>query len=281
MARSADSALAAFGQLVLDFFTPPPALHNTPETGAAQAVNTAEIAKSHPENPLADPIQNPALELPVLAHPQATHRMRLNGQLVAYQLVRSKRNLHLQDEEILAYLQDVPGFRKDFIFYEDGILADELRSHIEDFKDLQKDAAYYIPSEAEILQLQTEPLITGKQDRQNIGRFLCDKAGLSLEQTQVILNKICGLCAYGMFPENVKDILQQENIWPKLVFGQIDEFMHLLTTLGLHTRALIHRGFTPEEVMQGRQKTGDAYEKKTKKSASPKVVYMRDYQKDR
>ena len=91
MARSADSALAAFGQLVLDFFTPPPALHNTPETGAAQVVNTPEIAKNHPENPLADPIQNPALELPVLAHPQATHRMRLNGQLVAYQLVRSNR----------------------------------------------------------------------------------------------------------------------------------------------------------------------------------------------
>ena len=200
---------------------------------------------------------------------------------IFYQLVRSKRNLHLQDEEILAYLQDVPGFRKDFIFYEDGILADELRPHIEDFKDLQKDAAYYVPSEAEILQLQTEPLITGKQDRQNIGRFLCDKAGLSLEQTQVILNKICGLFAYGMFPENVKDTLQQENIWPKLVFGQIDEFMHLLTTLGLHTRALIHRGFTPEEVMQSRQKTGDAYGKKTKKSASPKVVYMRDYQKER
>ena len=38
-----------------------------------------------------DPHALAALEQPTLAHPQATHRIRLNGQLLAYQLVRSSR----------------------------------------------------------------------------------------------------------------------------------------------------------------------------------------------
>ena len=201
---------------------------------------------------------------------------------IFYQLVRSKRNLYLQDEEILAYLQNTPGFRKDFIFYEDGILAVELSEHIADLKDLQLDKAYYVPSESEILQMQTEPLITGKQDRKNLLRFLCDKAGFSMEQALVIVDKISSLFAYGMFPESVKDALQQENLWPKLAFGQIEEFMHLLTTLGWHTRALIHCGFTPEEMMQGKHKKNSKDDtKKTKKISGPKVVYMKDYKKER
>lgn len=87
MARSADSALAALGQLVLDFFAPAQPLYETPESGAAQAGLTPEIA----EKPLKKPPPKPPAQPFSLAHPQATHSIRLNDQLVAYQLIRSAR----------------------------------------------------------------------------------------------------------------------------------------------------------------------------------------------
>jgi hypothetical protein len=83
--------------LVLDFLLPEhlPAPQPTIETGAAQAgfapekpKKTLKISKKPSAEPAAKPLPLPA-PAPALAHPQATHQTRLNGQLVAYLLERS------------------------------------------------------------------------------------------------------------------------------------------------------------------------------------------------
>ncbi len=90
-------ALDTLRQLALDFFAAPAPTtaqnspQNAPKTEATQADFTPQKPKKILKLTQKDPHALAALEQPTLAHPQATHRIRLNGQLLAYQLVRSSR----------------------------------------------------------------------------------------------------------------------------------------------------------------------------------------------
>ena len=95
MPTPAAPALAALGQFVFDFFAPEPA-EATPKKEAAQADLALEIEENTLENvPIkSEPEPAPAATRPAhlgFAHPQATHRMVLAQEAVAYQLVRSQR----------------------------------------------------------------------------------------------------------------------------------------------------------------------------------------------
>lgn len=80
--------LLQLGQLLLNFLdgaTPAQAVATPIKSVAPQAAATPE----NPENTLKTPAAD-LLTLPLI-HPQATHRIALHGQVVAYQLVRSPR----------------------------------------------------------------------------------------------------------------------------------------------------------------------------------------------
>lgn len=178
----------------------------------------------------------------------------------------------IEQDELVFHLQDIPLIYQSFALRQDGICADELQNNAEAILQMQDEEEYYLPSRTEVLMLRENPVVTDPNAFNNLVDFLQDTFGKK-EAALAMSDEIWHLLAYGMMPSDIHDFLQLNSQSMKMTKAKDSLFLEKINLLGWHTRTLMHRGFTPEEIFQRKA------EKAPKKNQGNNVVYLKNHQK--
>ena len=178
----------------------------------------------------------------------------------------------IEQEALVPILQDIPLVYQAFVLWQGGICAEEIENNVEDILQMQGDEEYYLPSRAEIFLLRESPVVTEPEAFTNLVDFLEATFGKK-EAALAMSREIRHLLAYGMMPSDIYDFLQLNSQSVKMTKTQDSLFLEKINLLGWHTRTLMQRGFTPEEIFQRKAKNAP------KKNQGNNVVYLKNHQK--
>lgn len=191
---------------------------------------------------------------------------------VLLDMINIHEEFDVVQDDLLGLLKSIPLVCKDFILQEKGICAVELEANASDILQMQGDVEFYLPSQEEVFTLQENPVVSNPLVFDKLVDFLEDTFDKK-EAALAMSHEIEHLLAYGMLPADIYSFLQLNSHSTKMTMAQDSLFMEKINMLGWHTRTLMNRGFTPEEIAAKKAKNMPL------KKQGDNVVYLKKHQK--
>lgn len=128
------------------------------------------------------------------------------------------------------------------------VLSDKLYLKIE---EMQEGKDFYIPEPDEIIEYTENGYPVSDPYYRRLKTFLITKMDMDMEEVEEYMPAIWGHISMGASPSDIMEIFEEDNfVFP--TDDAVTEFLSIVTDVNNHTRMVIHRGWTPEEIYRRR-----------------------------
>lgn len=169
---------------------------------------------------------------------------------VIMDMLKTNPDIHLSEQDVRDLIDRIPMEFNEFFFDGDIFYHAKLYPDDRGLLEAQGDKKYYIPTKAEIMDLAMTGHLPNSRSLKNFRQFLTNDMAIPSEQAVfaagVIQSTICG----GGNMQEIYDIMEDLYICPMNEM-QMNTLIKHINNLWNHTRMLLNRGFTPNELSKG------------------------------
>ncbi len=168
---------------------------------------------------------------------------------IILEMMKTNSKIEITEEEVRKELEQLPPEYNDYIIVGDMIYFEMLYPDDRGLLRAQAGKEYYIPTMEEIIDLGTLSCLPNQKELKKLVYFLQHQLGLFKEHAEwvgkIIQTRICGDCEIN----DIFEFLEEEEICIENQ-RQLEKLTELIKDLWNHTRMIVNRGFTPDEILR-------------------------------
>ena len=171
------------------------------------------------------------------------------------QLVDRNPDVCIAENEVGEIIRNIPPEFADYVLVNNKIYHKEFYPNDRGLIQAQGDKAYYIPTCKEILDLGEKGYLPDCRELKKLERYLTDKLCALPDEAEVAVGVIQRNICSGCDMQEVFNVLIDLDILPEND-KQLNEVIALINDMWNHTRMILNRGFTPNEIAEATRKSG-------------------------